>query len=65
MMTASMGLLEDDDCCMISVATESCGEVQQIIVECFGRSTESGDNSERWKLLAGGKMLSCDPQSGK
>lgn len=57
MMTASMGLLEENDCCMINVEVESCGEVQQIIVECFGWSRESGDNSERWKCLVGGKML--------
>lgn len=50
---------------MINVEAESCGEVQQIIVECFGWSTESDDNSERWKCLVGGKMLSCDQQSGR
>jgi len=64
-MTVSIGLLEENDCCMISVEIESFGEVQQIIVECSGWSTESGDSSERQKCLAGGKMLLCDQQSGK
>lgn len=46
-MTASMGLLEENYFCMINVETEDCGEIQQITVECFGWSTESGDSSER------------------
>lgn len=35
MVTASLGLLKGDDCSIISAEAESCGEVQQMIVECF------------------------------
>lgn len=54
-MTASVGFLEENYCCMIREETESW-EVQKIIVECFG-STESGDSS--WKTKPLGIMQKC------